>query len=230
MIVSHRHRFIFLKTNKTAGTSAEIALSGACGGDDILTPLTDDDEALRRELTGRSAANYLAPMTDYGWSDVVRAARTRRRKRRFYHHMKARELKPYLRESVWNEYFKFCIERNPWDRVISFYYWQYPDEPRPTLGEFLESPRCRLLKERGIEVYTIDGEVVVDRVLRFERLAEGLEEVRVHLGLPEPLLLPRTKASSRKDRRSYREILTDRERDSIAHLFADEIALFGYEY
>ncbi len=50
MIVSHKHRFIFLKTNKTAGTSVEIALSKFCGPDDVIPPLIPEDEAKRAEL------------------------------------------------------------------------------------------------------------------------------------------------------------------------------------
>jgi hypothetical protein len=39
MIVSHRHRFIFIKTHKTAGSSMEMALAPLCGPDDIVTPM-----------------------------------------------------------------------------------------------------------------------------------------------------------------------------------------------
>ena len=46
MIISHKHKFIFLKVQKTAGTSMEIALSEHCGAGDILTPLHPDDEAM----------------------------------------------------------------------------------------------------------------------------------------------------------------------------------------
>jgi hypothetical protein len=53
MIVSHEHKFIFLKTKKTAGTSIELALSELCGTDDVIAPLTEIDEA--RRAGGRCA-------------------------------------------------------------------------------------------------------------------------------------------------------------------------------
>ena len=37
MIISHKHKFIFLKTIKTAGTSIQAALEEHCGKDDIIT-------------------------------------------------------------------------------------------------------------------------------------------------------------------------------------------------
>ena len=37
MIVSHKHKFIFIKTMKTAGTSIEAFLASYCEGRDIVT-------------------------------------------------------------------------------------------------------------------------------------------------------------------------------------------------
>ena len=56
MIASHQHRFIFLKTRKTAGTSVEIALSKVCGPDDVITEISPEDEELRRAAGGHPAA------------------------------------------------------------------------------------------------------------------------------------------------------------------------------
>jgi hypothetical protein len=38
-IISHRDRFIPIKTGKSAGTSIEIGLSKVCDGDDVVTEL-----------------------------------------------------------------------------------------------------------------------------------------------------------------------------------------------
>ena len=38
MIISHEHKFIFLKTKKTAGTAIEAALSELCGPSCVITP------------------------------------------------------------------------------------------------------------------------------------------------------------------------------------------------
>ena len=58
MIISHKYKFIFLKTKKTAGTSIEISLSRFCGDDDIIIPINLQDEAIRK-LLGKKPQNYL---------------------------------------------------------------------------------------------------------------------------------------------------------------------------
>ena len=39
MIISHKYKFIFIKTRKTAGSSIEYNLSNYLGDDDVITPL-----------------------------------------------------------------------------------------------------------------------------------------------------------------------------------------------
>lgn len=233
MIVCHQYRFIFLKTNKTAGTSVEIALSRFCGEGDIITHLSAEEEQLRAEMGGYPSQRYPAPWTHYHPGDWLRRLFRGERKRRFYNHIPAYKLKKRLPREVWNNYYKFCVVRNPWDRVISQYFWRYkdiPEERRPSVDEFLESTHVRSLVRKGYELYTINGQVQVDRICRYENLSEDLEAVRQHLGLPEPLQLPKTKATYRSDRRHYRDVLTPDQRDRIAELFRDEIALTGYEF
>jgi hypothetical protein len=229
MIISHRHKFIFIKTSKTAGTSIEIALSQFCGDDDVITPISRHDEITRRDLGYAGPQNYLAPRSDYRLLDVARRVLRGKRKPRYYNHMAARDVKPLVGDGIWSSYFKFCFERNPFDRVISLYYWRNKAEPRPSLSAFLESGAPLLLQRRGFDLYTIDGRIVMDRVCMFENMDEELERLRVQLGLTEPLRLPRAKSSSRKDMRNFRELLNEHEMDTVRALFSRELALFDYE-
>jgi len=77
----------------------------------------------------------------------------------------------------------------------------------------------------------LGGEIAVDRVCLYENMEQELDLVcNQQLGIPGKLILPKAKGNVRTDQRHYREILSDKDRDKIAGLFADEIALFGYEY
>ena len=230
MIISHRHKFIFLKTTKTAGTSIEIALSKFCGPEDIITPITKEDEKIRRELGYPGPQNYLASPWKYGPKDIAALLLKKRKKRAFYNHIPATAVRPQVSKEVWDGYFKFCVERNPWDRAVSFYYWKNRAEPRIPFSEWAASNAPVILKKSGFGVYTIDGTVVVDKVCRFEALAEELESVRLRLGIPEPLELPRAKSRFRKDHATYHGNYSDPEKARIAEIFSDEIRLFGYEF
>jgi hypothetical protein len=182
------------------------------------------------DLGFRGPQNYLAPIWAYGIRDVAKALLKGKKKEKFYHHITAREVRDRVEPAVWDSYYKFCFERNPWDRVVSLYYWRCKSEPRPTILEFLDSDVPLILKQRGIELYSIDGQIAVDKVCRFENLAEELEALRENLRIADNIVLPKAKSKYRKDKRSYREILGEEERVRIAELFREEIDLFGYEF
>ncbi len=80
------------------------------------------------------------------------------------------------------------------------------------------------------DLYSINGRIVVDRVCRFESIAQDLEEVCLHLGITESLELPRAKSRYRKDKSHYKDILSEKESKKIAEMFHREIELFGYTY
>lgn len=229
MILSHKYKFIFLKTNKTAGTSIEIALSKFCGKEDIITPIEPKDERIRKQLGFRGAQNYHIGFGHYTPRDWALFFGRGRRKR-FYNHITAREVKNLIDPHIWRDYYKFCFERNPWDRVISLYYWRHQQEPLPSISEFIDSDEPYRLVKKGFELYSINGQIVVDKVGLYENLNQELEDIGDHLGFPDRIVLPDTKRSSRKDKRPYRELLSEQDRVKIARMFAREIAYFGYEF
>ena len=211
MILSHKYKFIFLKTSKTAGTSVEIALSKFCGARDVITPITPADEEIRTRLGYRGPQNF-----------------TLLASKGFYNHISAHEVSGLVGPDVWNAYYKFCFERNPFERVISLYYFLYTSEPRPTITEFLDAGTHERLRHRGYRLYTVDDRIVVDRVCLYERINADLESLRTRLGLPGKIVLPWAKGTHRKDRRDYRAILSPSEQERIRQFFDKEITLFGY--
>ena len=61
MIVSRKHKFIFIKGKKVGGTSLEIALSKFLAATDIVTPIVPEDEAIREALHYVGPRNYRVP-------------------------------------------------------------------------------------------------------------------------------------------------------------------------
>jgi len=225
MIVSHRHKFIFIKTQKTAGTSVEIALSKFCGPDDIITRISSVDEKLRRSLGYPGAQNCYKSWREFNGADWYRQLIKFRRPKKFYNHMPAALVRDYVGEEIWNSYYKFCFERNPWDKAISLYYWRNKSEPRPPFEEFIEQP----LSEFGL--YSIDGKIAVDHVYRFEEIGEAMQELAERLGLPEVPVLPRTKTKTNKNPKpDYRSFYDEATHATISREYSREIDLMGYEF
>ena len=118
MLISHEYKFIFIKTQKTAGTALEMALRKFMGGLDIVTPLHRKDERECSRLNIIAPQNFRAKWNTYGLSDAFEIIRKRRLKRRFYGLMPACELLAELPNKIWDNYTKISIERNPYDKAI----------------------------------------------------------------------------------------------------------------
>lgn len=227
MIISHKYKYIFIKTQKTAGTSIEIALSKFCGDHDIISPIMLKDERHRQKLGYRGPQNYRIPFSRYSARDWARLV-FRGKLLAFYGHASAKFIQQYVESEVWAHYFKFAFVRNPWDRAISWYFWKNPNDPKPSFSEFLKSDIAH--KIRGYKLYTIDDEIVVDKVYRFEEIPDAMQEVAARVGLPEIPDLPRTKISTRKDKRTYQEFCSATDREKIARIYAKEIEQFDYQW
>jgi hypothetical protein len=230
VIVSHRHRLIFIKTRKTAGTSIEIALAKFCGDADIITRDTAADQALRAELGVRGPQHeYGIPYRDYRVADWRRLL-LRGERARFKNHMAAERIRKLVGEAVWRDYYKVCVERNPWDKAVSLYYWRTrSSEPRPPLLDFLRRVSRRSLSNFHLYADVRHNTLLVDRVLRYEQLDGELDALMRRLGLP-PLELPRAKAAHRPPQTEYRSLMGPAERAIVDAACAREIALFDYHF
>ena len=219
MILSHKYKFIFIKTAKTAGTSIEVFLSKHCGPSDILTPIEPPVE-------GHQPRNYLGfinPIPEIlerrgKIFSALRHSITSREK--FYRHMPALE----------NSYFKFCVERNPWDKVLSHYHMHAAREGGSlSLDEYLGRGRFPINYFR----YTSRSgtRILVDRILRYENLTAELSEVFSQLNIPfNGTLGVSAKSEYRSDRRPYQQVFNAEQRQIVEKAFAKEIERHGYRF
>ena len=247
MIISHRHKFIFLKPRKVAGTSVEVALAQHCGDDDIVTPIV----AFNPNWDEDQYAHPGKPWPGYGRHSTLMRVRKR------------------LGQELWDDYFKFAITRNPWDLVVSQYHWATRmDGGHPHMGyvgrslrRFWDSPLrvrrnfARLgvsLAQRMLrmDVVTFEffvghmlhyyepndpfyfdrsGSVGLDFLIRYEHLQHDFTLVCERLGLPATAL-PSLKTKSRGERRHYSTYYDDEARELVAKMYHRHIEHFGYRF
>ena len=150
--------------------------------------------------------------------------------------MSAIQIKRLVGDSIWQQYYKFCFECNPWDRAISLYYWRLrKSADKISISEFIQSEILMNLRLKGLDLYMIDDCLGVDEVYQFENLHGGLRKATQHFknsqDIDIDLLInnvPRAKSSTRIDQRHYSEILTPFDVEAIAQKFSREIDLFKY--
>jgi len=230
MIVSHEHKFIFLKTKKTAGTSIELALTKLCGPEDVITPLTEIDEAKREG--GRCAQNWRL----HGWWGSKRPLLKRRWFKftaadyGFYNHMPAAEARALIDDRVWRSYFKFAFDRNPWDRQISWYFYKTKTKAsRPSFEDFMASRRRAYVDNH--EIYLEGGALAVDFLGRYEDLDADLAKALRLIGVARRLDVPKSNVTPDKEtRQDYRSYYTPETEALVRDWYAPEIKLLKYGF
>ncbi|MDX1780342.1 MAG: sulfotransferase family 2 domain-containing protein [Thalassovita sp.] len=214
MFISHGRQYIFIHIPKTGGTSMALALEARAMKDDILV------------------------------GDTPKATKRRRRyhdadcKGRLWKHSTLADIEGLVGADEIERYFTFCLVRNPWDRVVSYYHWlreQSFEHPAVKLargedfGGFLSHPLTwRTLKETPARFYMTDarGNEVCDLYIRLEHAAEDAAPLADHLGFP--LRLPRVNESAR--RKDYRGYYSDTDAGFVADICAEDIERFGYSF
>lgn len=228
MIISHKYKFIFIKTTKTAGTSIEVFLSQCCGKGDIVTPVYPSVEQ-HFAINHKGIWNPLPEIIENKGRGVRSLLSDLLSQRKYYNHIKARTVRARVSHEIWDSYFKFCVERNPWDKTLSQYH-MLSDRAKGnmTLDQYLNGKQFCLNYPKYTDA---NGHVIVDRVIKYESLMEDLSQVFNKLGVPfDGTLGVRAKSEHRRDRDPYQNVLTNEQRTIIEDAFAKEIEIHGYVY
>jgi hypothetical protein len=248
MIISHEHRFIFVKSRKTGGTSVEIALSRFAGPDDVVTPITPRDEILRLKSGARcqNFANDLAIehryLEELRGGDVAALPRYITEGQKYANHMTLADILRQVDRSV-EGYKIVSVERHPYDKAVSLSnfllgYRGYIaggdleaslEAIRAHIDELIASGKMRE-KIRNWDLYTLDGDYRVDHMLQHQDLQDDFHRLLGALDLPAfGVELPVTKRGHRDRTVPAREVLTSGQRVAIQAICAEEFEFFNYE-
>lgn len=211
MIISHKHKFIFFKTRKTAGSSIQVALAEHCGPDDIITgqyQLGIDDHS---HSAGFNMDKFF---TNHPHPELI-------------------PVKNFLPKEVWDTYYKFAFVRNPFDVAVSRYHWDQKGKKGLTetsVEGFRKWVADGNLYDRDqAHFYTAyDGYVDLDFIGYYENLEEDVQHICKVIGISS-LNLPSLKSGYR-DNSSYATFYDDVTKERVQQFFDLDFNLYGYNF
>ena len=192
LLISHTHKLIYLKTVKTAGTSVEVLLQQYLFPD---VPATHAFEG----FAGQSGI-VGTRLTTNGFP--------------FFNHMTAEQLKVLVGEQIFKEYLRVACIRNPYDKMVSWFWFTMPARLRRLLRHmpflitktFFASWLNRDFPEPDSGIFLNNDEVQVDIFLRYEDLANDVRELFDRIGLPsEEVRIPNLKSEYRVKPQSWQK-------------------------
>ncbi len=239
MIISHKYRFIFVRTRKVASSSLETVLAQYLEKSDYATRQSERERAQGRlfpQCDSRVFGGFKRPFKPiflYGHAPVTAAF-------------------DLFRERV-ADYTVFTVERNPWDRAVSTFYWanKKTDLRSLPLSEQISAFRAYVQsvakpgwKRRylGIsahrdfsqrQLYCIGEVAIPDVMLRFEHIAQDLADLSARLGLQPAANIAdvRLKTQHRSAHsRDYTAFYDDQSRAIVADACAWEIEHLKYRF
>jgi hypothetical protein len=198
-MISFQKRFLFVHIPKTAGNSIQSVLRDY--SEDQLVALRKEQDGIER--FGLRNPNY---------------------------NIKKHSTLAEYRDALGNEQFrvlyKFTCVRNPWDRMVSYYFTptQAPEDWDRKKFRRIISKAVSIADYLRLDQGEEDPFANVDYILRFENLAVDFRTVCGMLGI-SPAMLPRYNRSSREH---YSKYYDDELRELVRARFAAEIERFGY--
>ncbi|MCA0929927.1 sulfotransferase family 2 domain-containing protein [Ruegeria profundi] len=182
VLVCHKHKFIYLKTTKTAGTSTEKALQPLCEKPGLGELPNGEVRISKHGIVGARG-----PRTQ----NTHRILRLwHRHKHPWRNHMSAMNVRENLGAKTFDSYTKIANVRDPFDRVVSQFHFMKYQKNLPSEDAKTEFEQFRSFVLSGTwsidwDIVSIDNKLIVDRFIRKEHLVADLKETLAGFGLPE---------------------------------------------
>jgi len=151
----------------------------------------------------------------------------------------------YVYRDYWDEYFKFTIIRNPWDRVVSMtkfptYYMCQVKSGMVNLNGYLKKYPSVEVDPRAVNhpnqtnVYSPDAVYLnildepIDYIARFETLQTDWKYIQDKIKCSAPLKY--FKRNKLRRRKHYRHYYSDHTRQQVYSRYLKDIEYFGYKF
>ena len=217
MLISHRKKFIYTKTSRTAGTSVESYFEKFC------MPEAEWEFALNREV-------HIGKEGIIGYRGYSPAGK------KWRNHMPAIEIKEAIGHSVWDDYFKFCVIRNPFDKLVSGFFFFHKDKidsDKISRIDVIKGFRKWIKNGRFIfdrDKYFIDENICIDYFIMHEGLSNGIREVCKLLDIPfESERIPALRTEFRDREFKLLDLYDKETRAIVSAKYEFELDYFGYE-
>lgn len=241
VLVSHKYKFIYLKNVKVGGTSCQVVFSKYCHNKDIQKNI----EA-RHKINGHTPI-YKEVNTKDGFISLDWKYRSFLDSKEIENYDKMLILPGCLAEhsrsilikykflEYFNNYFKFCIVRNPYDRIVSRYNWDKKEDLiNLSFKEYLEFEECNgLVNKINDDWYdrcTLYGKPCCDYYIKFDNILEGINNIFKILNINDNFELPHVKVNEKKNNINYREYYDSYTRKIVERNCAEEINYFNWEF
>jgi sulfotransferase famil protein len=200
-MISLRKRFLFVHIPKTAGNSIQSVLRDY--SEDELVALRKEQDGIER--FGLRNPNY-----------------------KIKKHSTLSQYYDALGDQQFRDLYKFTCVRNPWDRMVSYYFTptQKPEnwnrkKFRETISKAVSVPDYLRLENGEANPFAN-----VDCIMRFENLANDFRAVCDAIGISPPGL----PQYNRSNREHYSKYYDDELREIVRARFAAEIERFDYKF
>ena len=158
------------------------------------------------------------------------------RDREWVAHMGARRVRRKLGFRIWRRYTKIAVVRNPYDRMVSMFWWRLDEDARRALaaapfGDVQRAFRGWLAASnagKNMGKLCIGPRYCLNMVLYYERLADDFTALARHLGAPAPPL-PQYKSGARLRQEPWRDYYDEAAHRAIQRQSGFELAFFGYD-
>ena len=210
MPISHSGKFIYVHIPRTGGTSITLSLQRI---------------GVQLSLCGRATSR---DQKTFGEEQV------------WLHHAPAYLLRRQICETDWKSFLKFSFVRNPWDWVVSTYFYHLEQmnsaafrRDWPQIAASLDRHdsfeswvlREMYMQDQASFLLNQHGLILIDHVAKFEFLDEEFGAICTRLGLNCPLA--RTNESKHG---YYRDYYSTQMRIAVGRRFERDVTLFKYEF